>query len=70
MNDLGVFDTVFELGFNGIGMPELAYLTFKTDLLYKLNKVINMTCIDIPGGFCTIESSCQNIAQILPDYAF
>ena len=70
MNDLGLFDTVFELGFNGIGMPEIAYITFKTDLMYKLNKVVNFTCIESAGGFCSLNASCSSIASILPDYAF
>ena len=55
MNELGAYDTVFELGFNGIGMPEIAYITFKTDLMYKLNQVVNFTCIETSGGFCTLH---------------
>jgi len=72
MNDLGVFDTVFELGLNGIGMPEIAFLTFKTDIFYKLASpnLANVTCLNIPGGFCTLDKSCQQIAEYLPDYAF
>jgi hypothetical protein len=70
MNNLGVFDIVFELGFNGIGMPDIAFLTFKTDMYYKLTNLANFTCIDLPGGFCTLDQSCLNIASYLPDYAF
>lgn len=32
MIGLGSFDTVLELGFNGIGLPEVAYFTFVADL--------------------------------------
>lgn len=33
MIDLGSsFDTVLELGFNGIGLPDVAYSTFVADL--------------------------------------
>lgn len=71
MSDLGSYDTVLELGFNGIGLPQVAYVTFVDDLDKKLlQNHLTSSCNMQSGGFCTLNAACENVTQVLPDYVF